>query len=180
MTQKALMLSAALISFVSLATPPILAEYGVFESFGAHTLPSAKTPVGPTEGGFALSITADAPTVRLGSPIWVTVELRPISDQGAKVEYGSRHSSYVFTIMRQPNETVAPAIPNTFGLAAISGPWCGRAIPAGHSTFGRFQLDEMYAITKPGTYSISVLGRPVIDCKPVMMQSNSITVTVQP
>ena len=56
MTQKALMLSAALISFVSLATP-LVAEYGVFESFGAHTLPSAKTPVGPTEGGFALSIT---------------------------------------------------------------------------------------------------------------------------
>lgn|SRR5579862_810564 len=153
---------------------------GVFESFGMHTLPSAKTPVGQTVSGFALSLTAYAPTVTIGSPIWVIVELRPISDQGASVEYGSRHSSYAFRIRRQTDGAVVPGIPNTFGLDAFSGPWCGRPIPEGHSEFARFQLDEMYALTKPGSYSVTVSGTPTIACKPTTIQSNTITITIRP
>jgi hypothetical protein len=80
----------------ALVAVPIYAEGGIFESFGAHTLPSAETPVGPSMSGFALSLTADVPTSALGAPIWVTVELRPISNQGARVLFGSRHSDYVF------------------------------------------------------------------------------------
>jgi hypothetical protein len=173
-------LSVGLFVLVLLAAAPIRAEQGIFESFGAHTLPSTKTPVGPTVAGFALSLTADAPAAALGSPIWVTVELRPISNQGARVEYGSRHSAYAFRIMRQSDGTVAPAVTNSFGLAAISGPNCGHVVPGGDSVFGRFQLDELYALTKPGTYSITVSGMPIIECKPVTIESNTIAITIRP
>lgn len=168
-----------LVVVVLLAGAPIDAEQGIFESFGAHTLPSAKTPGGPTVAGFALSLTADEPAVALGSPIWVTVELRPVSAQGARVWYGSRHSDYAFRITRRPNGTLVSAVPNSFGLATISGPDCGRPIPEGHSMFGRFQLDEMYALTKSGTYSITVTGTPIIECKPTTIQSNTIAITVR-
>lgn len=162
----------------AIACPTATPMPGVFESFGVHTLPSCKTPAGPAISGFTLSLTADAATVAFGSPVWVTVELRPVTDPGARVLYGSRNSSYAFTVIDQVNGTVATAIPNSFGLAAISDPRCGRSIPQGHSIFGQFQLDEMYALTKPGTYSITVSGRPIIECKPVTIQSNTITITI--
>jgi hypothetical protein len=162
----------------AIACPTATPMPGVFESFGVHTLPSCKTPTGPAASGFALSLSADAPEFKTGSPIWVTVELRPVSDQGTNVWYGSRHSAYTFNITSQPSAAVVPAAPNGFGLATISDPACGRPVPEGDSIFGRFRLDEMYALTRPGTYSVTVLGTPIIKCTPVPIQSNTITITI--
>jgi hypothetical protein len=160
-------------------TSPSLAEPGVFESYGAHTLPSATTPVGPTVNGFALSLTADSPTATLGSPIWVTVELRPISDRGSRVLYGSRHSAYTFAVTRQSDGSTAPHVPNGFGLATISGPPCGRGVSPGTSIFGRFDLNQTYAITKPGTYTVTAVGKPIIECAETAIRSTAITITVK-
>ena len=176
--RRSLAIGIAVLAF-SIARPSG-AETGAFEPFGAHNGPSGSGLSGAPVGGYALSLSADAPVVPLGSPIWVTVELRPVSGDTMRVLYGSRHSSYQFTIVRRSDGGVAPPVPNDFGVATISGPVCGRVLPAGHSLFGRFQLGEMYAITRPGKYSVTVVGRPVIDCKPVSIESNTITVTVLP
>jgi hypothetical protein len=173
-------LGAVLVGLGCLSTSPTLAEPGVFESFGAHTLPSATTIVGPSAAGFALSLTADSPRVAFGSPLLVTVELRPVSGDNANVLYGSRHSSYLFTITDDSDGAIIPSVENTFGLDPLSGPWCGRPVAQGKSIFGRFQLDQMYALRKPGTYSIVAVGTPMIGCKPVTLRSNTIKITLDP
>ena len=122
--------------------------------------------------GFALSLTADSPTATLGSPIWVTVELRPISDRGSRVLYGSRHSAYTFAVTRQSDGSTAPHVPNGFGLATISGPPCGRGVSPGTSIFGRFDLNQTYAITKPGTYTVTAVGKPIITCMETAIRSS--------
>lgn len=177
---RAFALGVGVAVLVLSAAAKLHAEQTVFGPHGSGTLLSARTPLGPTAHGFGLSLTADQPAITLGSPIWVTVELRPASLQRARVEYGSRHTNYTFRIASLQDGLVAPALQNLFGLATLSGPQCGRQIPDGDSIFGRFQLDEMYAITKPGRYSITVSGMPIIECTPVKIQSNTISITIRP
>lgn len=148
---------------------------------GLYGAPSGGGPTGASSGGFALSLTARANPVHLGRPIWVTVEVRNTSGAIQNAWFGSRHSSYAFTITNQSSGAIVPSNPhNAFGLEMVTWPG-GRPIDPGASLYLPCRLDLLYTFTEPGTYSVKVTdGEPVVNGKPVKLQSNAITITVLP
>jgi hypothetical protein len=148
---------------------------------GLYGAPSGLGPTGTPSGGFALSLTARANPVDLGRPIWVTVEVRNTSGAIQNAWFGSRHSSYAFTITNQSTGAIVPSNPhNTFGLEMVTWPG-GRPIYPDASLYLPCRLDLLYTFTEPGTYSVKVTdGKPVINGKAVKLQSNAITITILP
>jgi hypothetical protein len=149
---------------------------------GLYGARSGHGPTGASAAGFALSLTARANPVHLGTPIWVTVEVRNTSGAIQSAWFGSRHSSYVFTITSQSTGAIVPPNPhNAFGLDMVTWPYGGRPIDPGTSLYLPCRLDLLYTFTESGTYSVKVTdGEPAIDGKSVKLQSNAIAVTILP
>jgi hypothetical protein len=142
--------------------------------------PRSTTPLGSPKDGFALSLTAKSTVVHLGSPIWVTVEVRNLTGKAQPFQYGSRHSSYTFRIVNTKTKTAAAPRENGFGLASISGPF-GRLVAPTLSLYGDFRLDLLYNITEPGNYSIQVTnGMPILNGQDLQLISNAINMTILP
>jgi hypothetical protein len=143
---------------------------------------AGKGPTGPVRSGFALSLASDAPVFFLGTPIWVTLEVRNESgrDQGGMI--GSRHSAYVFLIKNRLSGGVVPRNPDSdFGGGFGSRKTGGWPIPEGTSMYARFRLDLLYELKWPGVYTVQVSkGAPRINDKRLYLQSNTITITVLP
>jgi hypothetical protein len=170
--------TASFLVLVLTATQPSLSQTQRELYEGA----AGQTAIGPPYEGFALSLTADTPTVHLGAPIWVTVELRNISGRDGTAQFGPRFGGYYFTVINQTTHAVVKRDPNAlFGLDSIRGTDRGPIIPANVSFYGKFRLDILYPITQPGPYSVQVTrGQPIIDNKLAVLQSNSISITVLP
>ena len=142
---------------------------------------SGNSAAGASVDGVALSLTLRNSTVQVGQPIWATVEVRNVSGKTQGAWFGPRNSTYSFTIVNVRTGSVAPAIPNNFGLDPISGPLDGPPVSAGASMYGTFRLDLMYKINEAGTYSVRVAdGVPIVSGKPVHLQSNTMTLVVAP
>jgi hypothetical protein len=120
---------------------------------------AGRGPSGPNLQGFALALAADSPNVRMGDPVWVTLELRNISGSLGHASVGSRNDDYEFTIVnRATGETVARNPHPRWGNDSIGGGLLGFGVPAGTSVYLRFKLDALYEFTGPGTYSVQVTG----------------------
>lgn len=147
---------------------------------GLYSAPSGHGPTGAPHAGFALSLIARANPVHLGMPIWVIVEVRNTSGAVQNASFGSRHSSYAFTITSQSTGAIVPPNPNnTFGLETVTWPYGGRPIDPGSSLYLPCRLDLLYTFTEPGIYSVKVTdGEPGINGKAVKLQSNAITITI--
>jgi hypothetical protein len=97
--------------------------------------------------------------------VWVTVEVRNDSGQSRGVYFGSRHSTYAFTIINRATSQKVEANPLNLNPNT--------------SIFGRFRLDELYRLAKPGSYSIEVTdGRPIINRKQLVLTSNTIAIAI--
>lgn len=142
----------------------------------------AATPAGEPLEGFALSLTTRESTVRLGSPILVTVELRNASGNAQHALFGSRHSNYDFKILNlKTGSVVAANSNNAFGLVSVDGEGYGWPIQPRTSIYGPFRLDLLYQFREPGTYSVEVTrGQNVVNGKLISLRSNTIRITVLP
>jgi hypothetical protein len=145
---------------------------------------AGRSATGPAYDGFALSLTADATTVHLGAPIWVTVELRNVSGRTESASFGSRHAGYYFTVINKQTGAITPRDPSAvFGLDSVRGqpPGSGPIVPANVSFYGRFRLDILYPVKTAGSYSVQVTrGLPIVNYKSALMKSNAITITILP
>lgn len=160
------------------ATRPCLADPPM------HWDQSSNGTAGPTVEGFAVSLTSDAATVKVGAPIWVTLEVKNVSGQVQTVGgLGSRHYCCQFTITNVKTGSVVPSDPdNPFGMGdLIMGPLCGRPHAASQSLYAKFRLDVLYRFTEPGTYTVQATRVQLArDCKPVVLHSGTITITILP
>jgi hypothetical protein len=132
--------------------------------------------------GFVLSLQSEGLQSRLGSPIWVTVELRNLTGKDQKgMDFNSLYSGYDFAIRNLKTGQLVPRNKHTlFGTqgGSMSTTW---DVAPGNSLYGRFRLDLLYNFTAPGTYLVQVIsGHPVIHNRIVTMQSNKITIAVLP
>jgi hypothetical protein len=161
---------------------PLLAVYsGLAQSQPElYLAASGRAPTGPVYDGFALSLTSSGAPIQLGSPIWVTVELRNVSGQMQGALFGPRYYGYAFAIVDRSDGSAVSRNPNAvFGLDSMSGPANGHPISAGTSLYGKFRLDLLYNFTKPGVYTVQVIkGVPKLNGKWSALESNSITIVV--
>jgi len=163
-------LCGALVFVAMLAIQPGLAQ----GQPGIYYGPSEHSPTGPAVDGFALSLRPEASTFHLGSPIWVTLEVRNVSGEPLAVLPVLRDDWDVccgFTVISRKTGAVVPAGPNMdFGDGAYSGPGVGRPLSPGKSEYARFPLGVLYRFVEPGTYSVQVTkGQLAIHYKVVML-----------
>lgn len=62
---------------------------GAQNAQASYIAPSASSPIGVTVGGLALSLTGPRSPIRLGDPVWVTVELRNTSHDKCSLGFGT-------------------------------------------------------------------------------------------
>jgi len=145
------------------------------------TGPATHSQTGVAKYGFALALTAEASSVPLGTPIWVTVEIRNVSGGTEYASAESRAGGYDFTIVNSATGKSVPRnLRSTFGLDAISVSMRGRTVPANTSFYSKFRLDELYEFTERGTYTVEVTtARLRVNGQNVQMgPSNKISITV--
>ncbi len=148
----------------------------------AHALyeaAAAQTPTGPALHGFALSLASSIISTRVGTPLELTVELRNISGEPQYASFGSRQSDYRFTIVGRTTNVTTANRPKSFERASNSGTWSVTPLYPGASLYGTFRLDSLYRFTAPGTYTVKVEGRPIINGTRLTLQSNTIAITLR-
>ena len=133
-------------------------------------------PTGPQSHGFALALTANGRMTSFLAPVWVTAELRNLTPTGRSVDVAFYHvvikNSLTGDVLKQRPETYE----NSLGPTFYSGPMCGHWMDAFSSRYRNLRLDSAYYITGPGIYSIQAIDESWVNCKHVILQSNTITV----
>jgi hypothetical protein len=144
--------------------------------------PAGTSPTGPPQSGFALSIEPDSAAYFLGTPMWITVEVRNVSGRDQGGELSSLHSDFEFLIKNSvTGAVVAYNRDNVFGIGHGSYFRGGLPIPKNTSMYARLPLGLLYSFKWPGLYAVQVVkGRPMIHDKPLALKSNIITITVLP
>jgi hypothetical protein len=116
---------------------------------------SSSTPAGSPQVGLALSLTGDS-SVHFGDPIYVKLEMRNVSDQQASASLGVVAGDDFSIVDRDTRESIA-RVPGPLNLRAATGlVGGGVTLLPRRSMYWRIRLDELYQITKPGTYSVQV------------------------
>jgi hypothetical protein len=141
------------------------------ETVGATVLPEAgntldagdesnSTPAGLPQVGLALSLAGDS-SVHFGDPIYVELEMRNVSDEQASASLGLVADDDFSIVDRDTGEAVT-RVPGPPSLRAATGLLAGglTLLPR-RSSYWRIRLDELYQITKPGTYSVQVTTKPI-------------------
>jgi hypothetical protein len=117
---------------------------------------SSSAPGGLPQRGLALSLTGESP-VRIGNPIYVRLEVRNVSDEQVAINWPPVVFDNFSVVDRDTGEAVA-RIPGPPDLYRAATPFFAGALwllPR-RSLYTRIQLDELYQIKKPGTYSIQL------------------------
>jgi hypothetical protein len=116
---------------------------------------SSSTPAGVPQVGLALSLTSNS-SVHFGDPVYVELEMRNVSDEQASASLGLAADDDFSIVNRDTGEAVT-RVPGPPNLRAATGFLAGglTLLPR-RSSYWRIRLDELYQITKPGTYSVQV------------------------
>lgn len=141
----------------------------------------------------SLTITAPARPVKAGTELRMSVTVRNISHQTIKL-VSLADSSYEYEIkVRDANGHLAPAAARLRNrdkrLPRYSGSTFARDLQPGASYVDHITVTELYDLTRPGKYTISVarqlnryevtvVGRPPKKLPNATITSNSVTVTV--
>jgi hypothetical protein len=129
--------------------------------------------------------------VRVGDPIWVSVELRNTSPESKPIyselaggkTYTLYRADYQFTIVDPANARLVPRNPASSPLSTgpIEIAATVHQLAAETSTFVRFRLDTSYQFAKPGTYKV-IVSSFVAYSEPhnlnVSLKSNPITIAI--
>ena len=138
----------------------------------------ADTRAGSVSHGFALSLTADWASAELGRPIFVKVELRNVSGRPQIAAFGSSRSDYEFVIVNA--QTGARALRDPKGWLRIPAGSSESRLYPDSSLYATFSLTDLYRFSESGTYSVRVVGHPVINGQRVTLESNPVQVTFEP
>ncbi len=144
---------------------------------------SQTSPTGASANGIATSLTCSSPTVHVGQPINVTLELRNVSNNGLHALFAARAGGYRFVIINDSTlQVVSKRDSPRSGWDTVGGPSAGREIKRGYSKFVEFRLDDYYQIDQPGKYRVALLDGEIY-LPPNLVKlpsSNTITITVLP
>ena len=136
--------------------------------------PPAETATGPAADGFALALTVGSTGNDLAAPLFATVELRNVSGRVQNAFFGSRRYDYAFEIVNRQTGQVVPRDPNAKVPAEVAPvPWNSRPIYPDTSLYSSFWLSGLYRFTEGGTYTVRVIGRPIIGGRRATLESNS-------
>lgn len=140
-------------------------------SSGAYGSAAGTSQTGAAIGGFALSLTANRYTLRMGEDLWFAVELRNVSGLPMRSSFSSRTAVYDFTMrdLKSGNEI-------TRGAVSGFGPPATYEFAPDTSLYLWFQQQVTPWVLEPGTYETQVTttnaGRT--------LRSNVVTVDVLP
>lgn len=120
---------------------------------------------------------------RVGSRVWITVKMTNITNHAIDISGSftdAGNASYSWEVRDEdgkPAEKIAHLHPE---MVTGSPFWSG--ILPGDSNIGEVQLDRVYKLDRPGKYTVQV-SRADQDCpdangKPVVVKSNTITITI--
>jgi hypothetical protein len=157
----------------------LVASTAITAPNSSMTNPSAATASGTASQGYSTSLSVDSPDLRLGAPVWATLEIRNVSGKVQYTTFSDRHYGYDFTVVNVATNKEAKRNPNSnFGLDAFSGRFKGRPVPAHFLKYLHFQLDDLYIMKEPGAYRIQCkAARIAIDGRPVTLPpSNTIVI----
>lgn len=153
---------------------------------------STRNPAGPPSEELALSLAVVPGYYRVGSPIWVTGEIRNVSNRMLSGrQWPVTTSAFNFTITppnggaRVARTESADSLPSA--VVELGGPF---AIPPGSSKFFAIRLDKLYDLSAPGPYFVHLdasdvsletsITRPGVGLHVVPLSSNTITINVLP
>jgi hypothetical protein len=156
-----------------------------------YVAPSGSGPIGVAVGGLALSLKGPRSPIRLGDPVWVTVELRNTSHQTQRLFLYARPSyvqnwpaaNYSFTIVDRANAAVVPSQSNgENAMGAIAPRVSVHQLDPGTSMYTRIRVDQFYDFAMPGTYA-AIVNSAVryiypTDSTTIAPQSNPITLNI--
>jgi hypothetical protein len=147
-------------------------------SSGRPPSPSRKTPAGAVAGAFALAVSPAQSKIELGTRVSISVELRDVSGTMHSVLFGSPHD-YEYTIVDHATGRVIAGVPPAPDRAESRAvPWDSRLVYGESSLYGNLELPPYkFAL---GTYTVRITGRPTIDGKRVILESNPIEITFVP
>lgn len=152
--------------------------------------PSSHNPAGPPRDGLALSLAAVPGYYRIGSPIWVTGEIRNVSSQMLSGRlWPAATAAFDFTIT--PAAGGPPAARTGSGdLLQSVALWNSFIIPPGSSKFFAVRLDKIYQLSAPGQYFVHLdtndvslgasIDRPNVGLHAVPLASNTIAINLLP
>jgi hypothetical protein len=132
---------------------------------------------------FSLTLVTKEPTVKGGTSIWVTVELKNNSDQDIE-ESGSINAmtgadpNLIFDIRDESGNVKQKKAHQHPQLA--SGKPFNRTIHPGETFEKEQDVSRLFDMTGPGKYVIQVYRRATDDGRGAIVKSNTITITVTP
>lgn len=145
--------------------------------------PSTYTPAGAPAENLALSLAPTEPPANFGDPVYVTLELRNLSDKQQGIIVGLGPLAYDFSIVNRDTGQVVARIPGEPNLHAVTGLLGSGTLLQRRSAYWRVRLDQLYQITRPGTYLVKVTKASLRvngTGDNITLQSNTAAVRISP
>lgn len=151
----------------------------------AGVISSRATEAGVPVNGVALSLKAASPTVRLGTPVIVLVEVRNVSNHEIRVDYPNVGANYDFVAL--DHETGIAVLKKSIHFVSGNSIYSifggGMRLEPGESWLEPVTISTYFDFSKPGEYDIRATASRVvcIDTRlPLNVTSNAAVVDVTP
>lgn len=162
---------------VAVTVLPARSPTGPSANGSVYQGPPGDSVTGPSSHGVALALTNDWPSSAVAAPIIVKLELRNVSGHAQHVFFGSIRHDYEFRVInRQTGKPVTKNSDAVFPREVSSVPWNSRPLYPDTSLYSTLWLDRFYRFANTGEYSITVIGRPMVNALRVTLRSNPLYV----
>lgn len=155
----------------------------------AYSDPSSSTAAGPPASGVALSIAKPGTPLRIGSPMWLVIELRNLTPTYIVLKNMDPRSYRLEVANLETGRSLPLTSDWNQRIDWVSGGIGMVGIPKRQSHFGGIRIDQLFNIATPGRYtvrvSISTAVEPMSTMHPVsqlpaVLQSNSLKIDILP